>query len=152
MQEKANTPVFWRKIYEKTTRLIAECTKMRLKSWEEKYCIHANIEETQMRVQKALDELGLRNVTVKKHVPPRYLLVEYSPSWVGKAFEIEFLFKETEMGTTELAVKWPYMKEFPHKDEPPSAFYQHQEETKRKTEQLIEEFKRKIGATAMASS
>jgi hypothetical protein len=120
---------------------------MRLKSWEEKYCIHASVEEAQRRVQKALDELGLKNVTVKKHVPPRYLLVEYSPGWVGKAFEIEFLFKETETGTTEVAVKWPYTKELPHKDESPSAFREHQEETRRRTEQLIEEFKRKIGAT-----
>jgi hypothetical protein len=111
---------------------------MRLKSLEEKYCIQASVEEAQWRVQKALDELGLRNVSVKKHVPPRYLLVEYSPGWVGKAFEIEFLFKETETGTTEVAVKWPYTNELPHKDESPGAFREHQEETRRRAEQLIE--------------
>jgi hypothetical protein len=119
---------------------------MRLKSLEETYQVNAGIEEAQMRVQKALDEVGLKNVTVKKHVPPRYLLVEYSPGWVGKTFEIEFLFKETKTGT-EVAVKWPYTKELPSKDETPGAFRKQQEETRRKTERLIEEFKRKIGAT-----
>ncbi len=119
---------------------------MRLKSLEEIYQVNARIEETQMRVQKALDELGLKNVAVKKHVPPRYLLVQYSPSWVGKNFEIEFLFKETQTGT-EVAVKWPYTKELPSKDEAPTAFRKQQEETWRKTRNLIEEFKRKIGAT-----
>ncbi len=125
---------------------------MRLKSWEEKYCVHASIEEAQIRVEKALDELGLRNVAVKKHVPPRYLLVEYSPGWVGKAFEIEFLFHETKAGTTEIAVKWPYTKELPNKNESPSEFSKQQEETKHRTEQLIEEFKRKIGATVDTST
>ncbi len=124
---------------------------MRLKSLEEKYQVNAGIEEAQRRVQKALDELGLKNVTVKKHVPPRYLLVEYSPGWVGKTFEIEFLFKETKTGT-EVAVKWPYTKELPSKDETPSAFRKQQEETRRKTERLIEEFKRKIGATDIAGT
>jgi hypothetical protein len=119
---------------------------MRLKSLEETYQVNAGIEEAQIRVQNALDEVGLKNVTVKKHVPPRYLLVEYSPGWVGKTFEIEFLFKETKTGT-EVAVKWPYTKELPSKDEVPSAFRKQQEETRRKTERLIEEFKRKIGAT-----
>ena len=124
---------------------------MRLKSLEETYQVNASIEEAQMRVQKALDELGLKNVTVKKHVPPHYLLVEYSPGWVGKTFEIEFLFKETKTGT-EVAVKWPYTKELPSKDEAPSAFRKQQEETRRKTERLIEEFKRRIGATGITGT
>ena len=119
---------------------------MRLKTLEEKYLIAADIEEAVIRVQKALDEVGLKNVMVKKHVPPRYLLMEYSPSWVGKALEIEFLFEKTEKGT-EVSVKWPYTKELPSKDELPNAFSAKQEETRRKTEKLIEEFKRRIGAT-----
>lgn len=119
---------------------------MRLKSVEETYQVNASIDEVQLRVQKALDEVGLKNVAVKKHVPPRYLLVEYSPGWVGKAFEIEFLFKATKTGT-EVAVKWPFSKELPSKNEVPAIFQSQQEETWRRTKQLIEEFKRKIGAT-----
>ena len=123
-----------------------ERSNMRLKTLEEKYLIAADIEEAVIRVQKALDEVGLKNVMVKKHVPPRYLLMEYSPSWVGKALEIEFLFEKTGKGT-EVSVKWPYTKELPSKDELPNAFSAKQEETRRKTEKLIEEFKRRIGAT-----
>ncbi len=119
---------------------------MRLKALEEKYFVNADVAEVQARIEKALDEVGLKNVRVKKHVPPRYMLVEYSPSWVGKAFEIEFLFQETQDGT-EVAVKWPCMKELPRKDEPQTEFQKHQQEMWLKTEQLISEFKRKIGAT-----
>ncbi len=117
---------------------------MRLKTLEEKYQVNADIEETSMRVQKALEEVGLKNIAIKKHVPPRYLLVEYSPSWVGKALEIEFLFNKNELGT-EVAVKWPYTKELPAKDETPVAFRKYQEEMRKTTESLIAEFKRKIG-------
>jgi hypothetical protein len=118
---------------------------MRLKALEEKYIVNADIEETAMRVQKALDGIGLKNVSIKKHVPPRYLLVEYSPGWVGKALEIEFLFKKTE-GGTEVAVKWPYTKELPSKDETPVAFRKYIEEMKKITEGIIAEFKKKIDA------
>jgi hypothetical protein len=104
----------------------------------------------QERIEKALEEVGLKNVRIKKHIPPRYLLVEYSPSWVGKAFEIEFLFQETPKGT-EVAVKWPYMREFPSKGEAPNAFLKHQDEMWLKTEQLIKEFKKKIGATSSST-
>jgi hypothetical protein len=123
----------------KTVNLLAECQRMRLKALEEKYFVDAGVEETSLRVQKALDEVGLKNV------PPRYLLVEYSPGWVGKALEIEFLFKEIT-GGTEVAVKWPYTKELPSKDETPTAFRKYQEETRKIIESLIGEFKRKIGA------
>jgi predicted urease superfamily metal-dependent hydrolase len=122
---------------------------MRLKAIEEKYLIQSSIEEAQTKVQEALESVGLKGVTVKKHVPPRYLLVEYCPSWVGKALEIEFLFTKTEKGT-EVTVKWPYTKALPSAHESSSAFQKHQEETLRKTEQLIEDFKRKIGATSRA--
>jgi hypothetical protein len=118
---------------------------MRLKALEEKYHVNAGIEETVLRVQKALDEVGLKSVSIKKHVPPRYLLVEYSPGWVGKALEIEFLFEKTDVGT-EVAVKWPYTKELPSKDETPVAFQKYREEMRKKTEEIIAEFKRKIEA------
>jgi hypothetical protein len=122
---------------------------MRLKAIEEKYVIPAGIEESQARVQAALEAVGLKGVSVKKHVPPRYLLVEYCPSWVGKALEIEFLFTKTATGT-QVTVKWPYSKAFPSTQETSSAFQKHQQETLQKTEQLIADFKQKIGATSGA--
>ena len=121
---------------------------MRLKALEEKYFVNATIAEAQERIEKALDEVGLKNVSVKKYVPPRYILFQYSPSWVGKALEIEFLFHEID-GGVEVSVKWPYMKALPSKDESPSMFQKQQEEMWLKTEQLISEFKRKIGATTL---
>jgi hypothetical protein len=118
---------------------------MLLKFIEEKYLITARIEECSSLVQKALDEVGLKNVAVEKEVSPRYLLVEYSPGWVGKALEIEFLFKEREDGT-EVSIKWPYTKEVPSDNERSPVFRKEQEEGRRKTERLIMEFKRLIGA------
>src|SRR5512147_170354 len=117
---------------------------MRLKTIEEKYLLPTSIEEAQRKVQTALEEIGLKGVSVKKHVPPRYLLIEYSPGWVGKALEIEFLFTKTEKGT-EVTVKWPYTKEFKHDHESLSAFDKHQQEVTAKTQKLLEDFKKKIG-------
>jgi hypothetical protein len=124
---------------------------MRLKAIEEKYVIDASIEEAQARVQNALEAVGLKGVTIKKHVPPRYLLVEYAPGWVGKALEIEFLFSKTEKGT-EVTVKWPYMRALQSEKESTSAFEKHQKETQMKTDELIEAFKRKIGAINKVTS
>ncbi|MCW4005544.1 MAG: hypothetical protein NWF04_02950 [Candidatus Bathyarchaeota archaeon] len=118
---------------------------MRLKTLEETYHVNADIEETSLRVQKALSEIGLKNVAIKKYVPPRYLLVEYSPSWVGKSLEIEFLFEEKQAGT-DIAVKWPYTKELPAKNDVPDQFRKYQEEMKKTTERIVTEFKTKIGA------
>lgn len=67
---------------------------MLLKFLEGKYLVSAPVRECSAMVQKALSEVGLKGVTVKKEVPPNYLLVAYSPGWVGKALEIEFVFKE----------------------------------------------------------
>jgi hypothetical protein len=124
---------------------------MRLKAIEEKYVIDASIEEAQARVQNALEAVGLKGVTIKKHVPPRYLLVEYAPGWVGKALEIEFLFSKTENGT-EVTVKWPYMRAIQSEKESTSAFEKHQKETQMKTDELIEAFKIKIGAINKVTS
>jgi hypothetical protein len=122
---------------------------MLLKFIEEKYLITVRIEECSSLVQKALDEVGLKNVVVEKEVCPRYLLVEYSPGWVGKALEIEFLFKEREDGT-EVSIKWPYTKEVPSGNEHSLLFRKEQEERRQKTERLIEEFKTLIGAKDVA--
>jgi hypothetical protein len=118
---------------------------MRLKTLEERYFIPTNIQEASRRIQKALPEVGLKNVVVKKQVPPRYLLVEYSPGWVGKAFEIEFLFEEKD-GGTEVAVKWPYAKELPIQSESATAFLEQQKKSRRGVDRLLVEFRVRVGA------
>jgi hypothetical protein len=118
---------------------------MLLKFIEEKYVVGARIEECSGLVQRALGEVGLKNVAVEKEVSPRYLLVKYGPGWVGKALEIEFLFKELENGT-EVSIKWPYTKEVQSGNEQPFEFRREQEEGRRKTERLIQEFKKLICA------
>jgi len=122
---------------------------MRLKFLEGKYLLSTPIEECSSLVKNALSEVGLKNVIVKKEVPPRYLLIEYSPGWVGKALEIEFVFNETEKGT-QASVKWPFATEIPpfidDKDHV-TLLKKHEEERRQTAERLIEEFKKKIGAT-----
>ncbi|MGA2768302.1 MAG: hypothetical protein ABSF24_08320 [Candidatus Bathyarchaeia archaeon] len=124
---------------------------MLLKFLESKYLVGTRIEDCSSLVQKALNEVGLKNVVIKKEVPPHYLLVAYSPGWVGKALEIEFVFKEKRNGT-EVYVKWPYTREIPQDDENLTEFHKQEEERKQKTEHLIEKFKREIGATDILTS
>ena len=119
---------------------------MLLKFLESKYLVSTPIEECSSLVQKALNEVGLMNVMIRKEVPPRYLLVAYSPGWVGKALEIEFVFKERQEGT-EVYVKWPYAREIPQDNENLTEFYKQEQERRQKAERLIEKFKIKIGAT-----
>jgi hypothetical protein len=120
--------------------------EMLLKFLENKYLLNTSIEECSSLVQQALNEVGLENVIVKKEVPPHYLLVAYSPGWVGKTLEIEFVFKERQ-NRIEVSVKWPYAKEIPQDNENLAEFHKQEEERKQRTEHLIENFKRKIGAT-----
>jgi hypothetical protein len=122
---------------------------MRLKFLEDKYLLNTRIEECPLLVKKALNEVGLKNVMVKKEVTPRYLLIEYSPGWVGKALEIEFVFTEKGNGT-EVSVKWPFASEIPPfiEDKDHVALLKRREEEKKQTaELLIEKFKKRIGAT-----
>ena len=124
---------------------------MLLKFLEGKYLVRARIEECSSLVQQGLNEAGLKNVALKKEVPPRYLLVTYSPGWVGKAMEIEFVFKESQDGT-EILVKWPYAREIQRDNESLGEFKRAEEERKHMTERLIEKFKNKIGATDVSTS
>jgi hypothetical protein len=121
---------------------------MLLKCLEGRYLVNTRIEECSSLVQEALNEVGLKNVAVRKEVLPHYLLVQYSPGWVGKNFEIEFFFKERQDGT-EVSVKWPYAEEIPPpKDDEDLAIYKRlEEERKQKMKRLIEAFKNRIGAT-----
>ena len=75
-------------------------------------------------------------------------MVQYSPGWVGKNFEIEFFFKERENGT-EVSVKWPYAEEIPPpKDDKYLAMHEKlEEERKQKMKHLIQKFKSRIEAT-----
>jgi hypothetical protein len=126
---------------------------MLLKFLEGKYLVSTRVEECASLVQEALNEAGLRNVTIKKEVPPRYLLVAYSPGWVGKALEIEFVFKERQDGTgTEISVKWPYTEEVPRADESPAEFRKQEEKRKQITERIIEKFRNKIGAVDISTT
>ena len=126
---------------------------MLLKFLRGRYIVTSPIEECFSLVQKALNEVGLKNVVVRKEVFPNYLLVQYSPGWVGKNLDIEFFLKQLENGT-EVSVKWPYAEEVPPpKDVEHLAIYkQLEEERKQKMKRLIEGFKSRIGATDFPSS
>jgi hypothetical protein len=124
---------------------------MLLKFLEGKYLVRARIEECSSLVQQGLNEAGLKNVAVKKEVSPRYLLITYSPGWIGKAMEIEFVFKESQ-GGTEILVKWPYARETQREDESLGEFENQEEERKRMMERLIEKFKNRIGASDISTS
>jgi len=128
-----------------------EDLRMLLKFLEGKYLVRARIEECSSLVQQGLNEAGLKNVALKKEVPPRYLLIAYSPGWVGKAMEIEFVFKESQDGT-EILVRWPYARETQRDDESLGQFRKQEEERKRMTERFIEKFKNKIGAIDISMS
>jgi len=119
---------------------------MLLKFLENKYLVGTRIEDCPSLVQKALNDVGLKGVMIKKAVSPNYLLITYNPGWVGKALEIEFVFKERRNGT-EISVKWPYAKKVPSDNQNPVEFYKQEDERKRRTERLIQKFKDKIGAT-----
>ena len=124
---------------------------MLLKFLESRYLVSTPIEECSSLVQKALNQMDLENVMIKKEVSPNYLLVEYSPGWVGKTLEIEFVFKERQIGT-EVYVKWPYAEEVPSVNENLTEFYKQEEERKQGIERLVQEFKTKIGATDIPQS
>ena len=130
---------------------LREFKKLLLKFLEGKYLLSTPIQECSSLVQKALNEVGLKEVMIKKKVPPNYLLVAYGPGWIGKTLKIEFVFKERQNGT-EVSVKWPYAKEVPSDNQNPVEFYKQEEERKRRTERLIDKFKNKIGATDILTS
>jgi hypothetical protein len=137
----------------KNPNTFMESQRMLLKFLEGKYLVSARVEDCSSLVQEGLNEAGLRNITIKKEVPPRYLLVAYSPGWVGKALEIEFVFKERQNGTgTEISVKWPYTEEVPRANLSPAEFQKQEEKRKQITERIIEKFKNKIGAIDISTT
>ena len=125
---------------------LARLIQMLLKFLEGKYLVSTPVGDCSVLVQKALNEVGLEKLIIKKEVSPNYLLVAYSPGWIGKTLEIEFVFKEKQEGT-EVYVKWPYTEEVPRDKENPTEFQKQEQERKQRTERLIQKFKNRIGAT-----
>ena len=115
---------------------------------EGKYLVSLPIEKCSSMVQKALNELGFKKVTMKREVSPRYLLAECDLGWGHGKREIEFVFKDRQKGS-EVSFKWPYGSEFPsHLDGKQERLYTSlMEGRKQEAERLIEEFKSRIGAT-----
>lgn len=45
-------------------------------------------------LDRALIDIGFKELIIKKFVPLRYFLIQYDPSWINKALEIEFMIKK----------------------------------------------------------
>lgn len=113
---------------------------------EEKFLLNARIEECSSLVMKALNELGFKQVTIKREAPPRYLLAECDFGWGHGKRKLEFIFKETQNGS-EVSLKWPYTLDIGITDEKTRKRMEiHWEGRKQKIKSLVEEFKGRIGA------
>src|SRR4030067_1483497 len=124
---------------------------MSSKPIEGKYLLGARVEESFYMVQRALNELGLKKLKMKKEVRPSYLLVEYSTGWLEKT-EIEFTLKGRQ-NATEISVKWfcptseSEMRALTG-DEGWLSLSRVDDENKRhQAERLLQELKSRIGAT-----
>ncbi|MGB9693653.1 MAG: hypothetical protein ACPLYF_02300, partial [Fervidobacterium sp.] len=83
-----------------------EAWKMCPKAIEGRYLLNAKFEESFSLVQKALAELNLKELKIKKSVPSSYMLAEYKAGWLDKR-EIEFTFRDKQ-NKTEVSIKWFY--------------------------------------------
>lgn len=116
---------------------------------EEKFLLNSHIEECSSLVMKALSQLGLKQVVIKREAPPRYLLAECDFGWGHGKRKIEFIFKESQNGT-EVSFKWPYSIDIGVTDEKTrKSLEPHWEGRKQRMKPLIEEFKSRIGAIDM---
>jgi hypothetical protein len=71
---------------------------------QKKFIINKSNEETFAVTQKALAELGLKNLKTQKSVKGSYLLVEYKEGFMQKG-EVEFNFSPGQL-KTEFSIKW----------------------------------------------
>jgi hypothetical protein len=71
---------------------------------ERKYYLGKRPEDAFSLVQQALDKLDLKDMEVKKSIPPSYLVIKYKAGWLDKR-EIEFVIKGRENGS-EVSMKW----------------------------------------------
>jgi hypothetical protein len=118
------------------------------KAIEGRYLLNAKVEESFSLVQKALSEIGLKDLKMKRLVPSSYILLEYKAGWLDKR-QIELVFKDKQ-NKTEVSVKWFY----PSYEEYESLVGKKdfalwkvaEKEEEHKTERLLEELKSRIGA------
>lgn len=119
------------------------------KAIEGRYLLNAKSEESFSLVQKALVELNLKELKIKKSVPSSYMLAEYKAGWLDKR-EIEFTFRDKQ-NKTEVSIKWfypsyeGYESLFSKKDYALIKAGEH--EAKQRTESLFNELISRIGAS-----
>ena len=115
---------------------------------EGRYLLNVRVEESSPLVQKALSELGLKDLKIKKSAPSSYLLIEYKAGWLDKR-QIEFTFKDKQ-NKTEISIKWFYPSYGEYESmlgKGDLALWKAAEKEERhKTERLFEELKSRIGA------
>jgi rubrerythrin len=71
---------------------------------ERKYFLSKKREDAFSLVQQALNKLDLKEMQVKKSVPPSYLVIKYKAGWADKR-EVEFVIEDRENGS-EVSIKW----------------------------------------------
>ena len=124
------------------------------KAMERRYSLNVRPEESFSLVQKALAELNLKDLKIKKSVPSSYILVEYKAGWLDKR-QIEFTFKD-EQTKTEVSIRWFYpsyeiLESMAKKKEEIALVKAGEETEKHKIERLFEELKSRIGATDISA-
>jgi hypothetical protein len=119
---------------------------------EEKFLLNARIEECSPMVMKALNQLGLKRVAIKREVPPHYLMAECDFGWGHGKRKIEFVFKESQNGS-EVSLKWPYAVDMGITNEKTRKRMETiWEGRKQKIKSIIEEFKSRVGAIDMPAT
>jgi len=117
---------------------------------EGRYLLNAKVEESFSLVPKALAELGLKDLKMKRSVPSSYLLVEYKSGWLDKR-QIEVMLSDKE-NKTQVTIRWFYPSRealksmVKEKEEIASFFEAIEEEERHKMERLFKELKSRIGA------
>lgn len=114
---------------------------------EGRYLLNSRVEESFSLVQKALTELGLKDLKIKKLVPSSYILAEYTAGWLDKR-QIELVFKDKQT-QTEVSIKCFYPSYEGYESlvgrKESALLKAGEKEAKHKTERLFEELKSRIG-------
>jgi len=116
---------------------------------EGRYSLKKTVGESFSLIQKALTELNLKNLKMKRLVPSSYILAEYKAGWLDKR-QIEFILQQKKT-QTEVSIKFFYpsldgWESMVGKKEI-GAFRAQEKLEKTRTERLFEELKSRIGAT-----
>jgi hypothetical protein len=121
------------------------------KAVEGKYLLNRKPNEAFSLVQQALAEIGLKELKVKKSIPPSFLIMEYKAGW-GNRREIEFVIKGRENGS-EVSIKWFYLgtsqllEAMPHNERQMQMMRAIEKRRREPVERLFEELKHRIGAS-----